>query len=86
MAVADVYDALISRRVYKEGMSHEKAVLIMIEGRGTHFDADILNAFVEIQEQCRAIALRFADSDADIDQKKDYLVQAGAAQPATASP
>ncbi|WP_308419525.1 response regulator [Chitinimonas koreensis] len=38
MAVADVYDALISRRVYKEGMSHEDAVRIMLNGRGSHFD------------------------------------------------
>ena len=75
MAVADVYDALISRRVYKEGMPHEKAVLIMIEGRGTHFDADMLDAFVEIQEEFRAIARRFVDSDADMDKKKDYLAQ-----------
>jgi putative two-component system response regulator len=65
MAVADVYDALISRRVYKEGMPHEKAVLIMIEGRGTHFDADILDAFVDIQNQFRIIASRFIDSDAE---------------------
>ncbi|MFA6016140.1 MAG: two-component system response regulator [Gallionellaceae bacterium] len=76
MAVADVYDALISRRVYKEGMPHEKAVLIMQEGRGSHFDADILDAFLEIQDEFRAIAQRFVDSDADMVLKKDYLVQA----------
>lgn len=63
MAVADVYDALISRRVYKDGLTHEKAVQIMIEGRGTHFDADMLDAFVEIQEEFLAIARRFADAD-----------------------
>jgi putative two-component system response regulator len=78
MAVADVYDALISRRVYKEGMPHEKAVQIMIEGRGKHFDADMLDAFIEIQEEFRAIARRFVDSDADMDKKKDYLAQVGA--------
>ncbi len=77
MAVADVYDALISRRVYKEGMPHEKAVQIMIEGRGTHFDADMFDAFVDIQEEFRAIARRFVDSDADMDRKKDYLTQTG---------
>jgi len=80
MAVADVYDALISRRVYKEGMSHEKAVLIMREGRGTHFDPDMLDAFIDIQEEFRAIARRFVDSDADMDKKRDYLSQAGTAQ------
>jgi putative two-component system response regulator len=77
MAVADVYDALISRRVYKEGMPHEKAVQIMIEGRGTHFDVHMLDAFLEIQDEFRAIARRFVDSDADMDKKKDYLTQAG---------
>jgi putative two-component system response regulator len=63
MAVADVYDALTSRRAYKEGMSHESAVQIMIENRGTHFDADMLDAFVDIQEEFSAIARHFADSD-----------------------
>jgi putative two-component system response regulator len=76
MAVADVYDALISRRVYKEGMSHEKAVQIMIEGRGSHFDPDMLDAFLEIQEEFHSIAKRFTDSDADIKKKQDYETQA----------
>ena len=76
MAVADVYDALISRRVYKEGMPHERAVQIMIENRGTHFDADIIDAFVEIQEEFHAIAQRFADSDGDRDKKRAYPAQA----------
>lgn len=78
MAVADVYDALISRRVYKEGMPHEKAVQIMVEGRGSHFDPDIVDAFLEIQEEFRTIAKRYADSDADMDKKKSYLEQSGA--------
>ena len=69
MAVADVYDALISRRVYKEGMPHERAVEIMTEGRGTHFDPDILDAFLELQPEFQAIANQFKDSDADIAQK-----------------
>jgi putative two-component system response regulator len=63
MAIADVYDALISRRVYKEGMPHEKAVSIIAEGRGSHFDPDIADAFIELQEEFRAIALRFADTE-----------------------
>ena len=73
MAVADVYDALISRRVYKEGMSHEKAVTIIQEGRGSHFDPDIADAFVTLQQEFRAIAARFADSDADMAHKKTQL-------------
>jgi putative two-component system response regulator len=61
--------------VYKEGMGHEKAMQIMIEGRGTHFDADIFDAFVDIQEEFRAIARRFVDSNADMNKKKDLLTQ-----------
>ncbi|MEO5345620.1 MAG: two-component system response regulator [Magnetococcus sp. YQC-9] len=73
MAIADVYDALISRRVYKEGMPHEKAYGIMIEGRGSHFDPDALDAFVALQDTFRAIAARHADSDADMAHKKNQL-------------
>ncbi len=79
MAVADVYDALISRRVYKEGMPHEKAVDIMLQGRGSHFDPDMLDAFIAIQEEFRAIAQRYADSDHDLQKKADYLTTAGQA-------
>ena len=59
MAVADVYDALISRRVYKEGMPHERAVEILLEGRGSHFDPDVVDAFVAIGDEIRAIAALF---------------------------
>ena len=61
MAVADVYDALISRRVYKEGMPHAKAVAIIQEGRGSHFDPDIVDAFLALQDRFVDIAERFAD-------------------------
>ncbi len=69
MAVADVYDALICRRIYKRAMSHEGAVQIMLEGRGTHFDADILDAFIAIQTEFLAIAQRFADTEVDMARK-----------------
>jgi putative two-component system response regulator len=73
MAVADVYDALISRRVYKDGMPHEKAVSIIINGRGNHFDPDIVDAFVELQDDFKAIAARFGDSDDDMAKEKVQL-------------
>lgn len=63
MAVADVYDALISKRVYKPPFPHEKAVAIMKDGRGTHFDPDILDAFLSVSEKFREIALEFADHE-----------------------
>jgi adenylate cyclase len=61
MAVADVYDALISQRVYKKPMPYEEVRQIMSQGRGTHFDPDILDAFLEIEEEFRRIAEKFAD-------------------------
>ena len=73
MAVADVYDALISRRVYKEGMPHEKAVQMIVEGKGSHFDPDMVDAFVGLQEEFRAIAARFHDTDHDMAEKKAQI-------------
>ena len=61
MAVADVYDALISRRVYKPPFPHEQAVEMIRAGRGQHFDPDMVDAFVRIAEEFRAIARRYAD-------------------------
>ncbi len=73
MALADVYDALISRRVYKQGMSHEQAMAIIREGRGQHFDPDMVDAFIVIHEEFRAIAQRYVDTDADLEAKRQYL-------------
>jgi putative two-component system response regulator len=73
MAVADVYDALISRRVYKEPFTREKAVEIIREGRGKHFDPDMVDAFVEIEEEFAAIAQRFADSEEEVKAKARVL-------------
>lgn len=55
-AVADVYDALRSRRPYKEPMSHEKAVSILVEGAGAHFDPVVVEAFVAREDEFRAIS------------------------------
>ena len=64
MAVADVYDALISRRVYKPAFTHQQALDVMRKGRGTHFDPDVLDAFFEIEGQFAAIAEEYRDADA----------------------
>jgi len=61
MAVADVYDALISARPYKAPFTHEQAVAIITEGRGRHFDPDLVDAFLDIHDEFRTIAGRFAD-------------------------
>jgi putative two-component system response regulator len=73
MAVADVYDALISRRVYKAGMPHEKAVEIIRQGRAQHFDPDIVDAFLELQDNFKDIAASFADNDEVMAIKADYM-------------
>lgn len=61
MAVADCYDALISPRVYKAAYSHERSVAIIEARRGRHFDPDIVDAFLGIQDQFAAIAKRYPD-------------------------
>jgi len=67
MAIADVYDALISKRCYKPPFPVEKAVGIIIEGKGQHFDPDMVDVFVEIQDEFRKIALEFADFDEEVE-------------------
>ncbi|MDH4448016.1 MAG: two-component system response regulator [Acidovorax sp.] len=61
MAIADVFDALISRRHYKRAFQTEDAVNIIREGRGRHFDPDIADAFLALVPQFKAIAERFSD-------------------------
>ena len=73
MALADVYDALISRRIYKAGMSHWQAMQIISEGRGQHFDPDVVDAFIATHEEFQDIALRFADSADELQVKLDLL-------------
>jgi putative two-component system response regulator len=58
MAIADVYDALISERPYKKAFSHEEAVRIISEGKGTQFDPILTELFEEIEDEFNKIALR----------------------------
>lgn len=73
MAVADVYDALISRRIYKSGMPHEQAVQYIAGQRGMHFDPDIVDAFMTLQVEFRLIAEQYRDSDEDLNQKAEQV-------------
>lgn len=61
MAVADVYDALISERVYKLAFTHETAIELIRQGRGEHFDPDIVDALLAIEDRFKAIAAEFAE-------------------------
>ncbi|MFZ2161137.1 MAG: HD domain-containing phosphohydrolase [Sideroxyarcus sp.] len=61
MALADVYDALISRRIYKEPFTHEEAVAHILQNKGTHFDPEVIEAFISIQDEFRQIAEQYQD-------------------------
>lgn len=61
MAVADVYDALISERVYKRAFPHHEAVEEIRKGRGTQFDPVVVDAFLEMAAEFHEMAQQFAD-------------------------
>ena len=67
-----MYDVLISERVYKSAYTHEQAVEIIRDGRGSHFDPDMVDAFLALSEEFRRIAQQFADAEppaaAEVDQ------------------
>lgn len=63
MALADVYDALISERVYKAGWSHEDAVSEIVSQCGFHFDPLVVAAFIHEKENFKAIAQKYQDGD-----------------------
>jgi putative two-component system response regulator len=69
LSIADVYDALTSKRVYKEAFSHERARAIIMGESPNHFDPDILDAFGKIENQFLDIRRRFKDVSNDLLQQ-----------------
>lgn len=61
LALVDVYDALTCRRVYKPPFPREQAKTIIVEGNGSHFDPDIVSAFVAHEDDFHQIANQYAD-------------------------
>jgi len=61
MAVADVYDALISKRCYKDAVPHDKVIAIIREERGRQFDPAVVDAFLAIEKDIHQISQSFAD-------------------------
>ena len=55
MAIADVYDALVSDRPYKKAFSHDEAVKIIIESKGSHFDPRIVELFLEVSDKFKKV-------------------------------
>jgi putative two-component system response regulator len=68
MAMCDVYDALTSRRIYKPALSHQKAMIIMVQERGTHFDPYMVDTFLELAEEFKAIGELYHDSEVDVEK------------------
>ncbi len=73
VAVADVYDALTSKRVYKSAYSHETARSIIVEGAGEHFDPDVVGAFLATEDQFLQVRELFDSRDDD--SAKDLFLQ-----------
>jgi putative two-component system response regulator len=65
LALGDVYDALTSKRCYKDAFSHEKSRSIIEEGSGRHFDPDVVLAFFEREDEFMKVRTAFKDSDQD---------------------
>lgn len=61
MALADVYDAMSCKRVYKSAIAHEDVTSVILDGRGRHFDPDVVDAYLEIQQQFVEIAEKYRD-------------------------
>ena len=73
MAVADVYDALTSKRCYKDSMPHEKARDIILEGRGSHFDPQLVDAFLACEQEFIKIRNEFHGAGAEQRERSRFL-------------
>jgi putative two-component system response regulator len=65
IALADVYDALISKRVYKQAFTHDSAKAVILEGNGKHFDPDVVECFLAREDQFISIRKRFSENEDD---------------------
>jgi putative two-component system response regulator len=72
-----VYNALISRRVYREPLPHDQALEILKLSRGKHFDPDVVDAFMAIQENIQAITVALPDTEEDFIRKIKFTTAAG---------
>ncbi|MDE2056846.1 MAG: HD domain-containing protein [Betaproteobacteria bacterium] len=62
MALADVFDALVSKRVYKQAFSIDQAIDFILEGRGTHFDPYVVDAFITRKNEFISVAEKYSDN------------------------
>lgn len=66
MAIADVYDALVNKRVYKEAYTHEKALEIIIQGKGHHFEPVLVDTLLEIDSTFKNISIAYTDTESEL--------------------
>ena len=76
VAVADVYDAMVSNKVYKAGISHAQAVETIAAERGAQFDPQVVDAFVACADEIAQVARRHADTEDDLQRKMETLAEA----------
>lgn len=81
VALADVYDALTTKRVYKDAFSHEKSREIIMDGRGKHFDPAIVDAFLANEHRFAAIRESFDDNEEETDFEEPARVESRELQP-----
>lgn len=72
VALADVYDALTTKRVYKSALSHEESRAIILEGSGKHFDPAIVNAFLRTESKFIKVRQQFADNESHVPNEGGY--------------
>jgi putative two-component system response regulator len=76
VAVADVYDAMVSNKVYKAGISHAQAVENIAAARGTQFDPAVVAAFIACAPEIEQVARRYADTEDDLQRKMETMAEA----------
>jgi len=80
-ALADAYDAMCSAKVYKPALTHEQALAHIGEERGVQFDPDVVDAFMACAPAMQAIRQRYADTEKDMRDKIEFMLDAVAEPP-----
>jgi putative two-component system response regulator len=85
VALADVYDAITSRRVYREAMPHSKAKSLIVQERGLHFDPDVVEAFLQVERQFVIIRERLNDDEL-VKNRDDFEIEQTSGEPPREQP
>jgi putative two-component system response regulator len=65
MAVVDVYDAASTRRLYRPSVTHDDAVGVIVKGRGSHFDPDVVDAFLKVADVLHNVSVESEAPEGD---------------------